>query len=102
MEPKINSLSIERFRALNKLEIKGFGQVNLITGKNNSGKSSVLEAIRLLASSAPHRVISDILHSREEDAEDIAETSTPSDFEGSFLFASLFPGFPLLTPEFIR
>ena len=35
----------ENFRGIEKLEIKNFKRVNLFTGKNNSGKTSVLEAI---------------------------------------------------------
>ena len=43
MDPKIGALTIERFRALRQLKIDGLGRVNLITGRNNTGKSSVLE-----------------------------------------------------------
>lgn len=40
-------LHIENYRLFNKLEIDGLKQINLITGKNNTGKSALLEAIRL-------------------------------------------------------
>jgi energy-coupling factor transporter ATP-binding protein EcfA2 len=46
---KITSLHIENFRAIENLEANGFGQVNLLTGANNSGKTSVLEALFLIA-----------------------------------------------------
>ena len=41
MELKIGTILIERFRAFRGLRIEGLGRVNLITGRNNSGKSSV-------------------------------------------------------------
>lgn len=49
MEPRIQTLQIEQFRALRKLRIEGLGRVNMITGKNNTGKSSVLEALRIFS-----------------------------------------------------
>ena len=41
----IQSISIENFRCFDKTEIKGFQRMNLITGKNNSGKTCLLEAL---------------------------------------------------------
>jgi AAA15 family ATPase/GTPase len=35
----IRDLTIERYRSFRHLEIAGLGRVNLITGRNNSGKS---------------------------------------------------------------
>lgn len=46
----LSSLQIQNFRALKNLKIKKLGRVNLIVGENNSGKSSVLEALRIYAS----------------------------------------------------
>lgn len=46
------SLLIERFRGFGKLDLKDLGRVNLIVGKNNTGKTSLLEAVSLLADSA--------------------------------------------------
>lgn len=42
-------LSIKNFRGIRQAEIKGFSQVNLLLGKNNCGKSSVLEALFLIS-----------------------------------------------------
>ena len=39
------SLKIENFRGIKSLEMSDLGQVNVLVGKNNSGKTSVLEAI---------------------------------------------------------
>lgn len=50
METKITSVNITSFRGLRHLEIMNLGDVNIITGDNNSGKTSFLEAIMMLAS----------------------------------------------------
>lgn len=42
------NLKIENFRGLTELEIDDLRQFNLFVGKNNSGKSTILEAIFLL------------------------------------------------------
>jgi predicted ATPase len=49
----ITSLTIEGFRCFERLEMGGLGRVNLIVGKNNSGKTSVLEALYLLSAKYP-------------------------------------------------
>jgi hypothetical protein len=41
------SITIENFRCFRKLELKSLDRVNLIAGMNDTGKTSVLEAIRL-------------------------------------------------------
>lgn len=46
----LKSLIIENFRCFPHFELSNLGRVNLLVGKNNSGKSSILEAIRLLHS----------------------------------------------------
>jgi hypothetical protein len=48
----LKSLAIRNFRAFHDLTIEHLGRVNLIVGKNNVGKTSLLEAIRLYASRA--------------------------------------------------
>ncbi|UTA52738.1 AAA family ATPase [Lysobacter soli] len=61
----IEYVEIEGFRGLSNLRVGGLGRVNLITGKNNSGKSSFLEAIRLLASGGALPMLREILEYRE-------------------------------------
>ncbi len=46
---KYRDISIENFRSISKLKLDNFRRVNLITGRNNSGKTSVLEALFLLS-----------------------------------------------------
>lgn len=48
----LNSLEIRNFRAFHDLKIDHLKRVNLIVGKNNIGKTSLLEAIQLYASRA--------------------------------------------------
>ncbi len=45
----LESVEIRNFRAFKELSIHKLGRINLIAGKNNSGKTSLLEALFLLA-----------------------------------------------------
>lgn len=65
---RIPDLSIKGFRGFQDLHIPKLGRVTLITGKNNVGKSSLLEALRLYAANAAPDVLDEILASREENA----------------------------------
>ncbi|MFO0762561.1 MAG: AAA family ATPase [Byssovorax sp.] len=41
------SIEIENFRGFSKLKLSDLGRVNLVVGKNNTGKTSLLEAIAI-------------------------------------------------------
>jgi len=97
MKPIITSLSIERFRSLRKLKIDGLGMVNLITGKNNTGKSSVLEALRILGSDAWPSVLGSILRYREEDSGEGEVAGRTVEVGNLNQFCSLFTGFPQIS-----
>jgi predicted ATP-dependent endonuclease of OLD family len=62
----IDSLTIKNFRLFDALDIPRLGQVNLIVGKNNSGKSSVLEALMIYASQGDPSTLFSILGSHDE------------------------------------
>lgn len=49
MARHISNLNIESFRGIKDLELKDLGDINIIVGTNNCGKTSVLEAIMLLS-----------------------------------------------------
>lgn len=61
----IEKLNIENFMLFKKLEIPTLKRVNLIGGRNNSGKTALLEALRILASSGDIGVINQILKYRQ-------------------------------------
>ncbi len=62
----IDSLDIKGFRNLAELRIDALSRVNLITGKNNTGKSTLLEAISLYATKCDMGIILQLLEERGE------------------------------------
>ena len=62
----LNSLEIRNFRGFRHLQIERLGRVNLIVGKNNVGKSSLLEAIQLFAERGSPMLIWTLLRARDE------------------------------------
>ena len=62
----LKTFYVNNFRLFKHLELPKLGQVNLIAGKNGSGKSALLEAIRLYASNADPGVFVDLIFSRKE------------------------------------
>jgi AAA ATPase domain/AAA domain, putative AbiEii toxin, Type IV TA system len=63
---RIKNLRIENFRGFGRFEMKSLGRINLIVGANNSGKTTVLEAISILMASGDASVIWSILYQRGE------------------------------------
>ncbi len=62
----LRSLRIENWRRFKHLELDGLGQVTLLVGANNSGKTSALEAIHLFASREdPESVYSSLIRRGE-------------------------------------
>ena len=49
----ISSINIKGFRGFSRFEMSDLGRVNLLVGANNSGKTSLLEALYLLTSTCP-------------------------------------------------
>jgi hypothetical protein len=97
MKVRISTLIIERFRSLRQLKLEALGRVNLITGRNNTGKSSILEALRILSSDASPSVLSSILRYREEDIGEGEETGRSVDAESLSQLGNLFTGFPQIS-----
>ncbi len=60
----IKDLHIENYRLFEDFHMEGLAQVNLIAGKNNTGKTALLEALRIWASRGDNSVINNILQSR--------------------------------------
>lgn len=105
MPEKLVSFGVRGFRVLNHLDITGLGSVNLFVGKNNTGKTTVLEALRVFFSADPRLRIFNLLAAREEFS--LSRKVRVSGFNQADLgpavsFEALFSGRPDLisTPEF--
>ena len=48
MQKAFTEVNIERFRGIKDLSLKGLKRINVLLGDNNSGKTSVLEVLRIL------------------------------------------------------
>jgi len=62
----LDSLHIKNFRCFEDLTIPSLGRINLIVGKNNSGKSTLLDAMYMYAASGNATAIHYILGARNE------------------------------------
>jgi AAA15 family ATPase/GTPase len=66
----LDSLHIKNFRCFEDLTIPSLGRVNLIVGKNNSGKSTLLEAVSVFASlqdaNDEYSILNNLLETLEE------------------------------------
>lgn len=62
----LNSLAIKNFRNLEDLQIESLGQINLITGKNNTGKTAFLEAVAIYQSKGDISIINELQWNRGE------------------------------------
>ncbi len=62
----LDSLLIENFRAFKRLEVEKLGRVNLIVGKNNVGKTALLEALWLYAARGSQHVLAEVVRRRDE------------------------------------
>ncbi|MDR3198925.1 MAG: AAA family ATPase [Planctomycetaceae bacterium] len=63
---KLDSLEIKNFRCLKDFKIPSLKRINLFTGKNNTGKSTILEAIAIYATKGDLRLIMQLLDERGE------------------------------------
>lgn len=60
----IKSIEIKNFKSLSACHVSNLSRVNLFVGKNNIGKSSLLEALSLFLAEGSPRWISNLLESR--------------------------------------
>ncbi len=83
----LENLDISNFRTFAHLRVEHLGRVNLITGKNNVGKSSLLEALWLFARGGTPDTIMNLLIDRDEiSTQHIRETSTSATANEAELF----------------
>lgn len=66
----LNNIKIHNYRNLKSLSIEKLGRVNLIIGRNNTGKTSLLEGLHILLLQGSNNVLNSILTSRHEQKED--------------------------------
>ncbi|TAE59927.1 MAG: DUF2813 domain-containing protein [Nostocales cyanobacterium] len=60
------SIKIENFRGFKSFELQQLGRINLLVGENNSGKTSILEAVQLLCSRTNLEPLAEIMINRGE------------------------------------
>lgn len=62
----LSELHIRNFRLFEDLHLTGLCQVNLFAGKNNTGKTALLEALRIYAAQGEDTIVNHILKQRGE------------------------------------
>ncbi|MCQ3809451.1 MAG: AAA family ATPase [Acidimicrobiia bacterium] len=86
---RLPSLSISGFRGLDNLEIDRLGRVTLIAGRNGTGKTTVLDAVRIFAERGHVSSLLAVLTRNEEVAEHVGVDDKPFDIVS---FEALFHG----------
>ncbi len=76
----LKNLRIKNFRLFENLEFKRLGRINLLVGRNNAGKSTVLEALRIYAKVGSPGLLKDLLKNHDE----VGGDKGPFWFEGFF------------------
>lgn len=84
----ISSFRIEGFRCFEDFQMGGLRRVNLFVGANDSGKTSLLEALYLLVSRADPRMLAGVLRRRGEVVMDHGRSRDPNlpEVDASHLF----------------
>lgn len=82
----ITQLEIKNFRGFSEYKIDDIGQVNLLVGTNNCGKTSVLEAIQLIKSKGDLPVFFSIFENRGKKKQNDNHSSTGYEFDLSRIF----------------
>jgi hypothetical protein len=82
----IHSIEIDGYRGFDRFEMNDLGLVNLLVGGNNSGKTSVLEAIYLLTSKGDPMSIWQLLWRRGEHIPDERPREVQPEFDICHLF----------------
>lgn len=84
----INDIEIKGYRCFNQFEMRRLSRINLLVGTNNSGKTSALEAIYLLATNSDPQALLKIISGRGEQRfpEQVPGRPIQPEFEISHLF----------------
>lgn len=92
----ITQLEIKNFRGFSEYKIEDVGQVNLLVGTNNCGKTSILEAVQVIKSKGELSVLFSIFERRGEKKE--SEDYTKEGYEADL--SRLFYGFNIELTSF--
>jgi AAA domain, putative AbiEii toxin, Type IV TA system len=83
----LRSIFIRRYRGIVDMDLSGLRRINILAGLNAAGKTTILEAVRLLVSQAEPSALLDLLRRRARmwapDMEWIAENIPHAHIEGS-------------------
>ena len=88
-ESMIHSLTIDGYRGFSHFEMPGLRRINLLVGRNNGGKTSVLEMLNLLVSGGDPGALFRIVSRRGERVYTDQPSSRP---EGEYEISHLFHG----------
>ncbi len=90
----IKTFAIRNYRLFNEFKLDKLSRVNLFVGKNNAGKSCLLEALRIYVTGASASVLAAIVSNREEDWNDSTTPATLAEiFRLDSPFRFLFHGY---------
>jgi predicted ATPase len=89
----IRALKIQNYRVFKEFSLENTARVNLLVGANNSGKSSLLEAIYLLTSESPMTSLQYVLSERGEFASRSIDPRVER--RGGYLVSHIFNGHTL-------
>lgn len=62
----VNTFYISNFKGFKEIKIPELGHLNLIVGKNNSGKSTLLEALMLYSAAGSESILDEISMNHDE------------------------------------
>ena len=64
--PMLHKLELEKYRSFDEYELTNLARVNLLVGRNDCGKTSILEAVQLLTSQSDPEVLIECAERRGE------------------------------------
>ena len=89
----LTNLSIKNYRSIHELKIEELSRVNLISGQNNSGKTTLLEAVLLLSSGHPEIMLHPFV------LRGMTSSNLPANAIPSIYWAQVFPDYDLGSSE---
>lgn len=98
----LKQLLLENYRGFKRYELQGLSRTNLLVGKNNCGKTSLLEAVHLLNSRGDLTVLADIAEQRGEVSRIDEELSKDRRDSYSYDFIHFFHGRDLVVGAYFK